>query len=126
MLTRLRPVIALRSTVKHLHIVGNDLSRIALYAILLPLTGAQAAFDVYLAALLHVLADDLRQLAREHHVVPLRAFLAFAGTLIGPVFRRRQRQVAERIAIRKVLQLRILTDIADQDDFVNAFCHVSS
>ena len=55
-----------------------------------PFAGLQLAFDVNLGALLQILLGDLAQaFVEDHHAVPLGLFLALAGRLVAPGFRRR-------------------------------------
>jgi hypothetical protein len=51
--------------------------------------------------------------------MPLRFFLLLPGCLVVPDFRRGQVQRRDRRAPRCVTQLRIASEIADQDDLVH-------
>ena len=60
--------------VEHLHLVRDDLGRIAiLSALVLPLAGLQASLHADLGPLLQVFADDLRKTPVENDPVPLGA-----------------------------------------------------
>src|SRR5215470_6732579 len=87
---------ALAPAAQHLDVLRHDLGREALLSLLvLPLTRADAAFDVDLPALGEVLADDLRLLAPHHHAMPLRGLLLLA-TLVGPSLGGRDAEVGDR------------------------------
>ncbi len=74
---------------EHLHLIADDLGGKALVALfVLPLTRAQAAFDVDLRAFAQVLAGDLRQLSEQGDAVPLRTLLVLAGRAVLPVLGR--------------------------------------
>src|SRR5581483_563105 len=88
-----------------------------------PLAGPDRALDVDLRALLQVLADDLRELRVEHHVVPLGALLRLTGLLVLPVLRRRAGDGGDRAAGRQVARRRVLAEIADEDDLVDCARH---
>src|SRR5262245_39407302 len=108
-------------------ILGDDLRAVLLFAALLvfPARSLDSAFNVDLGAFLHVFADDLRQALPSHNVVPLGAVLPFAGfvfvTLVGG-----QAELGYRDAARRVLDLRILAQVPDQNHFVNALWHEGS
>src|SRR5690606_11123403 len=104
----------------HIH---HDLGGVAFDAVLLPLAGLQASFDVALRALAQVLAGNLSDLAEQHHAVPLGALLQLTGLLVLPAVGGRQRDVGHRIAIGHVAGFRVAADIADQDDFIHPSGH---
>src|SRR5690554_656534 len=108
--------------VEHLHVVDHDLGGVAVLA--LPLAGLQAALDVDLAALLQVLLGDLGQLVEHHHVVPLGALLALTGLLVHPGVGGRQAQVGDRRTGGQEANLGILSQVADEDDLVDATGHL--
>src|SRR5690554_7132611 len=111
--------------VEHLHVVDHDLGGVAVLAVLaLPLAGLQAALDVDLAALLQVLLGDLGQLVEHHHVVPLGALLALTGLLVHPGVGGRQAQVGDRRTGGQEANLGILSQVADEDDLVDATGHL--
>src|SRR5271166_129685 len=82
----------------------------------------QAAFNVNRAALLQVLARDFGGAPEGLNVVPLRLILPVTVF----VFNRRaggQREISDRHAAGGVLHFRVLTQVAKQDNFVDASCH---
>ncbi len=99
----------------HIH---DDLGGIALDPVLLPLAGLQFVFDVHLRALAQVLASDLGQAPEQLDAVPLGALDLLAGLLVGPLLAGGQAQTGDRVAVRQVADVGILTARADQDDFV--------
>src|SRR5262245_40192706 len=108
------------TTAQHLGVLRHDLGRIALLPLLiLPLTGADAALDVDLAALGEVLADDLGLPSPHHHAVPLGGFLLLAA-LVGPLLGGGDAEVRDRLLALRVAQLRVRAEVADQDHFVDA------
>jgi hypothetical protein len=111
---------------EHLHVVGDDLGRVAILPVLvLPLARAQPAFDVDRPALLEVLAGNLRQAPEERDAMPLGRFLHLAAGLVLPPVGRRNGDVGDRRAVRGVTRLRVAAQVADQDDFIHG-CHVFS
>src|SRR5690348_15122806 len=67
---------ATAGTAKHLHLVGDDVGRVAFDAVLVGVfVGAQRTFDVDLPALLEIFAGDFAELAEQHDAVPFGAFL---------------------------------------------------
>src|SRR5690348_2569716 len=69
---------------QHLHLVHHDLGDVMLLPFFLVIAGAQAAFDVYLGALAHILTDDLRKPVIEGEPVPFGALLLLARLLVLP------------------------------------------
>ena len=68
---------------QHLHLLGDDVSRVFLYAILVGvLAGLQAAFNVDRRALFQVLADDFGQAAEERDAVPFGLLFLLAGVAV--------------------------------------------
>src|SRR6185437_11416221 len=61
-----------------------------------------------------------------HDAVPFRAFLALAGRLVPPGLRGRQREIRDARAVVGRADLRILADVADQNDFVDASGHADA
>ena len=60
--------------IQHLHFGGHDFRGVAIRAtLILPLAGAQGAFDIDLAAFLQILTGNLRQAIEKHHPVPFGA-----------------------------------------------------
>src|SRR5690606_3187720 len=104
---------AARRTVEHGHHAADaahrNFGRIAVVAVLvLPLAGAQLAFDVDLAAFAQTTlrhADEPVGLRR--YGVPLGAFLARAGRLGLPVLRGRNARVGDAAAVLEALHFRI-------------------
>src|SRR6266576_6600149 len=106
------------------HCPSNDFRHVLFLVGLLVVPGAglQAAFDVDLVALFQVLAGDFGEARPEHHVMPLGLLLplsrfVFVGLVGGEC------DLCDRGALRRVLHFGILSEIADQDDFVNALGH---
>src|SRR4051794_5646145 len=105
----------------------HDLGRVFLLAGLIRvLAGLQLAFDVDLRALLQELLGDSRQVfVEDHHVVPLGALLALAGGLVLPGFRGGDSEIHYGVAGVEPPHLRVLAEVADQDDLVHASRHGS-
>src|SRR6478735_382145 len=124
------PTAATRRAVEHRQHAADaadrDLGRVAVVARrVLPLAGAQAAFDVDLAALAQILLGDADQpVGLEHDRVPLGALLALAGVLVLPVLGGGDAQVGDAPAVLEALHFRVLPEVADQDDLVDAACHL--
>src|SRR5690348_3417754 len=115
---------AFAGTPEHLHFVGDDVGAPALDAFLVGvLAAADRALDVHLPALLQVFAGDLRQPAEEFHAVPFGALLRLAGLLVFPVFRSRKADRGDGRTGSGVAGFRVRTEIADQDDLVDAASH---
>ena len=105
-------------------IAGADVGLIPLLAALLvvPAMRAQAAFDVYGAAFLEVLAGDLRQARPAGDVVPLGAVLPVAILVFEAVVGC-QREVGHGGAAVGVFQLRGPAQMPNQCHAIQAFCH---
>src|SRR5437588_9916497 len=58
--------------------------------------------------------------------MPLGLFLALAGRLVAPAFRGGDAHVHDRTAVLHPPHLRVLAQIADQNDLVDRACHCSS
>src|SRR5579859_3851490 len=114
---------AAAAAAQHLHLVHHDLGDVVLLAVLLVVAGAQAALDVDLLALAHVLADDLRQAVIEGELVPFGTFLLLAGGLVLPGLVGGRRKVDHRTAGGHVLDLRVPAHRRHQDHLVYAACH---
>src|SRR3989338_3508088 len=72
--------LALRRTIEHDHVFGDDFRAVPFLAILpLPLAGLDAAVNVDFTALAEILSADVGQLAPGDDVVKLRLFLFLAG-----------------------------------------------
>src|SRR3954465_13951916 len=106
----------------------HHFGRVFLHALLVgPFARLQRAFQVNLGALLEILLGDLGQpLVEDHHAVPLGFFLALAGRLVAPAFRRRDTHIHDRPAVLHAPHLRALAQIAHQNDLVYRTCHCSS
>ena len=86
--------------------------------------GSAARLDVNLRALLQILLRDLaKPFVEDDDAVPLGLFLALAGRLVAPGFRRRDAQIGDRTAILRPPDFRVLAEIADQNHLVNASRH---
>src|SRR5690625_1857936 len=103
----------------------DDLGGIALLSrLILPLSRLELPFHIDLRALpQETLADVHQPLVEDHDPVPLGAFATLAGLPVAPAFRCPRRQVADSAATLHRPNLRIPTEIADQDDLVDAACH---
>src|SRR5260370_34214868 len=103
----------------------HHLGRIFLDAALVgPFAGLQCALDVNLGALLQILLDNLaKRFGKNHDAMPLGLFLAFAGRLVTPGFRRRDAQIGDRPAILRPPDFRILAEVTDQNHLVYASRH---
>ncbi len=111
-----RPAIA---AAEQLHAVADHFGRIFLDAFLVgPLARLQAALDIDGAALFQVFAGDLGLAPEQHHRVPFRFLLLFAG-LVLPGVGGGDAQVGHGVAARRVARLRIAAEVADQDHLVD-------
>src|SRR4030095_3892592 len=98
---------------------------VALRAVLVgPFARLQLALEIYLGTLLQVLLGNTAQaLIEDHDSVPLGLLPPLAGRLVAPAFRGRHPQIRNRPAILGAPNLRIRTQIANQDHFVDATGH---
>src|SRR4029453_4196487 len=97
-----------------------DLGRIPLVAVLVvPLPCLQPALDVDLLALDQILVERLSRLPPENYAVPL-GLLLLLTPLVVPDFRRCEIECRDRRAARRISQLRISAEIADEDHFFHA------
>src|SRR5262249_37405184 len=111
---------------QHLHLVADNLGRIALVALLiLPLASAQTALNVDLRALAQVLGGDLGQPAEERHAVPFGTLLLLAALLVAPALAGGDAQVGDGRARGHGAGLGVGAEIADQDHFVHSARHGS-
>ena len=103
----------------------HDLGRVAVgAALVLPFARLQLALDVHFRALLAILLGDLAKiLIEDHDIVPLGALLALARILVAPGLGSGDREVHHLIAGIEPSDLRILTEVSDQNDFVDAARH---
>src|SRR5688572_9940262 len=115
---------AAAARIQHLHFVGDDFRGVAVVTLLvLPFAGTQRSFDVNLRALLEVFARDLTKAPEHGHVVPLGAFLAFAGLFVFPVLAGGDPDVRHRHPRRHGAGFRVCAQIADQNYFVDSPRH---
>src|SRR5262249_25248743 len=99
--------------------VAADFGRVALVAVLVvPLTRLQAAFDVDLFALGEIFGERFSRLPPEDDAVPLGFFLPLTR-LVVPHFGRRHVDRRDGGAARRVAQLGVAPEIADENDFVD-------
>src|SRR5688572_6016158 len=91
----------------------HDFGGIFLNALLVgPFARLQLPFEVNLRALLQILLGDLGEtLVEDYDAVPLGLFLALAGRLVAPAFRRRDAHVHDRAAVLHAPDLRVLAQI---------------
>ena len=114
---------AATAAVKHLDVVGDDFGGVALLAALVgPFAGLQAAFDVEFAAFACVLADDFGGAAVGDDAVPFGFFAFFAGVFVVPGLTGGDGDVGHRFAVGHVAHVRVVAQVADEYDFVDA-CH---
>ena len=100
--------------------VAADLGRVALVAVLVvPLARLQPALDVDLLALGQIFGQRLGRLAPQHDAVPLGFFLPLTG-LVVPDLGRRHVDRRDGRAARRVAQLGVASEVADQNDLVDA------
>ena len=116
--------VSLRGTAapaEHLQLVHDNLGAVAVVSVaVLPLAGAQPSLHVNRRAFAQVLTGDFGEPAEEGETVPLRALLLFAGVLVPPLFIGGETQIRDALARRHRAYLRVLAEVADQDDFVHA------
>jgi len=80
--------------------------------------------NIQLAAFLQKLSSDFRQAAIKHHPVPFGTLLLLT-VLIFPGLAGSQPKRSDHAASGQIPDIRINTQISDQDDFVNTtICHV--
>jgi hypothetical protein len=92
--------------------------------LVLPLAGAQLAFDVNLRTLAQETFGHAHQTVRlQHDAVPFGAFLALARGAVFPAFAGRDAQIGDAPAALERLDLWIGPQIPDQNDLVDAACH---
>jgi hypothetical protein len=105
---------------EHLEGVADDLGAVLLLARLavVPGAGLEATLDVDLLALGEVLAGDLRLLAPDDDLVPLRLLLLLA-VLVLPAAAGGQGEAGDRLPRGGRPHLRVAAEIADQDHFVD-------
>src|ERR1019366_1365271 len=105
-------------------IVDNDLGLVLFLAsvLVVPGVGTQAAFDIDRATFLEVLGGDLSRALESDQIVPLGTVLPVSvlvlETLVGG-----QGKVGHRHAGLGVLHFRIFSEIADENDLIDALSH---
>src|SRR5205807_9110792 len=122
---------AILTAVEELHVVGVDLGPVALLTgvLVVPGAGLQPPLDVDETALLKVLATELGELAvalvPDHDVVVVGVLAALAaGVLAVPVGG--QSKLADRGAGRRVAQLRVARQPADEHHPIQRSRHQTS
>src|ERR1051325_6811132 len=105
---------------EQLHRAGHDLGAVLFLSrfLVVPAVGADRAFDVDELSLAQILAANLAQFSPGGDVVPLGAFLFFAGA-IGELLVGGDGEFGDRGAVRRGADLGILAEAADQNDFVD-------
>uniref|UniRef100_A0A0N5A028 PE-PGRS family protein n=1 Tax=Parastrongyloides trichosuri TaxID=131310 RepID=A0A0N5A028_PARTI len=103
----------------------HDLGRVFLDALGVGVfAGLQRALDVNGRALLQVVLGHLDDVLVENDDrVPLGLFLALAGGLVAPLLRRGDAQVGDAVAAVQRADFRVLAQVADEDDLVDAAGH---
>src|SRR5204862_2200226 len=92
---------------EHLHVGRDDLGRVLFDAVLvLPLARLQPSLHIDRAALLQVLAGDLGELVVEDDAMPLGLLGLVARFLVLPAARRRDADVADGAAVRRIAHFR--------------------
>jgi hypothetical protein len=100
---------------EELDIVGDDLGHAALFAFLILIRAVlESSLDVERVALLDILGRRLGELVSADNRVELRLFFAFDLSVGG------QAEVGDGLPVLGVAELGIASDVADQDDFVDA------
>src|SRR5208283_5603600 len=93
-----------------------DLGAVAVgTGLVLPLAGAQRAFDEHLRALREVFLDDLAEaLVEDHDAVPLGPLLAFTAVAILPAFAGSDAQRDDTPAVLHDAHFGVVAQVADQ------------
>src|SRR5579859_7295381 len=103
----------------------HDLGRVAVLArIIGPLAGLHLALDVDLVALGAELLDDVDQGAEHRHAVPFGALALLARLPILPALAGGEGDRRDPRAVAHGADLRVLAEVADQDDLVHGTSHV--
>ena len=89
----------------------------------IPFARAQTAFDIHLRALAQIFTRDLGEPVEEHHAVPLGALLGLTAGFVLPGLRGRHGDIRDRAAGWHVFGFRIVAQVANQNDFVDAPRH---
>src|SRR6476660_864238 len=103
----------------------HDLGGLALIAVFVgEFARLQLALNVNLRAFLAVLLGDLAEILVENHdIVPFGAVAPLAGRLVAPGLGRRQREGDDAVAGIQPAHFRIASEIAEEDDLVDAARH---
>jgi len=110
---------ALTAAPEERDLVGLDLPDLAVHTLFVRvLTAAQRALDVHRAALRQVLPAELRRLAPDADLVPLGALLPLTF-LVGPLLRRRDAQVGDRLAALRIAHLGVSAQVANEDHLID-------
>ena len=76
----------------------DDLGRVTLHALVVsPFSGFDRTLDIDFRSFCQVLLRDFGRLAENDHAMPFRALALFLRLLVGPAFRRGQRQAGHRV-----------------------------
>src|SRR5262249_25300893 len=114
---------AVAAAAEELDVVRDDLSNVALVAVLIVVgAGLDAALDEDLAPLRQVLRADLGALAPHHDPVPLGALLPLP-VLVVPALAGREAQLAHALPARRVPHVGIGAQVPHEDDFVDSAGH---
>src|SRR4051794_21454374 len=118
--------LAVGATSEELDGLGDDLHRLALAAVLrLPLAPIEAPVHCNRSALREVLRAALGLIAEDGDAEVVRLVDPLAG-LVPAAAVHRDAQAADRCAARRVPELGIARQVADEDDPVDVRCHYSS
>src|SRR6185436_10840170 len=102
-----------------LHVLGRHADLAHLLAVLgLPAVLLEAALDHHLPALLQVLGADLSRLPPRDLVDEGDFFDLLAGLLVRVLVVEGQRELADRRPLRRVPQLGVARQVAEQDDLI--------
>jgi class 3 adenylate cyclase len=102
-----------------LHVCRVDLQGVSRLSVAVsPLFHPQAAFDVHRFAPRKVLRCSLRLSPPERHTKPGGNIIVLAGVAVFSSLVSGQTEAANRRALRRIAQLRIATEVADQGNFV--------
>src|SRR5262249_28088388 len=119
--------IALAASAQQHQVLSDNLRFVLLFTALLvfPARGLEPALDVNLGAFLHVLADDFRQALPGNDVVPFCPVLPLTRFVFVALVRR-QAELGYGNAAGSVLDLRVFTEVPNQNHFVDALWHEGS
>src|SRR4029453_11028305 len=123
----LAAALGVAAAAEELHGVGDDLDRLALRAVLgLPLTPVEAAVDAYRASLGEVLRAALALVPPDGDVEVVRLVAPLAGLRILLACVHGQAELADGGAARRVPELGVPGQVADEDDSVDVGHRYSS